>query len=155
MSLVGGARLGPYEIVAALGAGGMGAVYKARDTRLGRTVAVKVLLPAAAADATQRARFEREARAISRLSHPHLCTLYDLGREVPSDVEAEGGPVDFLVMEYLEGQTLAAPGLDRGRLPRAVVAGRHATVHLDFVGAARLGARPGLRRSRAGRPPSR
>ncbi|MBP7570659.1 MAG: serine/threonine-protein kinase [Acidobacteria bacterium] len=110
MRLARGTRLGPYEILDLLGAGGMGAVYKARDTRLDRTVAVKVLLPDAAADAAHRARFEREARAISRLSHPHICALFDVGRDAPSPAPPEGGggsPVDFLVMEHLEGETLA------------------------------------------------
>ncbi|HOC17915.1 MAG TPA: serine/threonine-protein kinase, partial [Vicinamibacterales bacterium] len=110
MSLARGTRLGPYEVLDQLGAGGMGAVYKARDTRLDRTVAVKVLLPDAAADAAHRARFEREARAISRLSHPHICALFDVGRDIPSPAPPEGGvgsPVDFLVMEHLEGETLA------------------------------------------------
>src|SRR5947199_9366461 len=76
----------------------MGEVYKARDTRLGRTVAIKVLPPHLAEDPDRKARFEREARAISRLSHPHICTLYDLGHE---------GGVDYLVMECLESETLA------------------------------------------------
>ena len=110
VSLARGTRLGPYEVLDQLGAGGMGAVYKARDTRLDRTVAVKVLLPDAAADAAHRARFEREARAISRLSHPHICALFDVGRDIPSPAPPEGGvgsPVDFLVMEHLEGETLA------------------------------------------------
>jgi len=93
-----GVRLGPYEIVSFLGAGGMGEVYKAKDTRLGRTVALKVLPADLSQEPERRERFEREARAISSLTHPHICTLYDVGRE-------EG--VDFLVMEYLEGETLA------------------------------------------------
>ena len=98
MGLSAGARLGPYEIVAALGAGGMGEVYKARDTRLDRTVAVKVL-PAHVADDPQfRERFDREARAVAALNHPHICTLHDIGSQ-------DG--IDFLVMEYLEGATLA------------------------------------------------
>src|SRR5688572_13874701 len=89
-----GARLGPYVIVSRLGAGGMGEVYKARDTRLDRTVAVKVLAEALAADPALRHRFEREARAISQLTHPNICTVYDVG-------EQEGRA--FLVMEHLEG----------------------------------------------------
>ncbi|HSL21470.1 MAG TPA: protein kinase [Vicinamibacterales bacterium] len=95
-----GARtcFGPYEIVSAIGAGGMGEVYKARDTRLGRTVALKVLPLEAAADPERRRRFEQEARAASALSHPHICVLHDIGCE---------GDVHFLVMEYLEGETLA------------------------------------------------
>ena len=102
-----GHRLGPYEITGAIGEGGMGEVYKARDTRLNRTVAVKVLRPQLVADPAGRARFEREARAISALDHPNICVLHDVG--------AEGG-VEFLVMQYLEGETLAAR-LARGPLP--------------------------------------
>jgi serine/threonine protein kinase len=106
MSLSTGSRLGPYEIHSALGAGGMGEVYKARDTRLDRTVAIKVLPAALALDSGFRARFDREARAISQLSHPNICTLYDVG-------EHEG--CNFLVMEHLEGETLGAR-LERGPL---------------------------------------
>src|SRR5437588_858724 len=87
-----GARLGPYEIVAPLGAGGMGEVYKARDTRLDRTVAIKVLSDALAGDSEFRDRFEREARTISQLAHPHICTLYDVGEAVigrPSSVDSQ------------------------------------------------------------------
>jgi Tol biopolymer transport system component/predicted Ser/Thr protein kinase len=98
MSIAAGARLGPYEILAPLGAGGMGEVYRARDTRLERTVAVKVLPEHLSENAELRQRFEREARTISQLSHPHICALYDVGNQ-------DG--VEFLVMEYLEGQTLA------------------------------------------------
>ena len=98
MPLSAGARLGPYEILSALGEGGMGEVYRARDTRLDRTVAIKVLPAALAADPQLRERFEREARAISSLNHPHICTLFDVGHQ-------DG--VDFLVLEYLEGETLA------------------------------------------------
>jgi serine/threonine protein kinase len=98
-TLAAGTRLGPYEVLSLIGTGGMGEVYKARDTRLDRTVAVKVLPPDVAADAEATRRFEREARAISRLNHPHICALYDVGRQ---------GDVSFLVMEYLEGETLAA-----------------------------------------------
>ena len=79
MSLVAGTRLGPYEIQSAIGAGGMGEVYKARDTRLDRTVAIKILPAELSADPDRRARFEREARAIAALNHPHICTLYDIG----------------------------------------------------------------------------
>src|SRR5262245_51138557 len=103
MSLSTGARLGPYEIVASLGAGGMGEVYVARDSRLGRDVAIKVLPSAVADDSQLRARLDREARAISQLTHPNICRLYDVG---------DG----FLVMELLEGETLAAR-LARGPLP--------------------------------------
>src|SRR5262245_320747 len=107
MTLAGGARRGPYEAVAPLGAGGMGEVYRARDTRLDRTVAIKVLPADVASDAARHERFRREARAISRLSHPNICTLYDVG-------EQDG--VDFLVMEHLAGETLAHRLL-RGALP--------------------------------------
>src|SRR5215469_13731576 len=98
MPLQVGSRLGPYEIVAPLGAGGMGEVYRARDTRLGREVAIKILPEQLAAAPEARQRFEREARAVSSLNHPHICTLYDIGRD---------GGTDFLVMEYLDGGTLA------------------------------------------------
>jgi len=108
MSLEPGARLGPYEIVALVGAGGMGEVYKARDTRLGRTVAIKVLPPGAAASPERRRRFEQEARAVSSLNHPHICTSHDIGRD---------GETDYLVMEFVQGETLAAR-LARGLLPR-------------------------------------
>src|SRR4026208_2179207 len=111
MALQAGARLGPYEILSLIGAGGMGEVYQARDTRLDRKVAVKVLAPERASDAEFRARFEREAKAISALSHPHICGLYDIGRD--HDTE-------YLVLELLEGETLAA-GLARGPLPLAQV----------------------------------
>jgi eukaryotic-like serine/threonine-protein kinase len=107
MPVLPGTRLGPYEIVGALGAGGMGEVYRARDTRLGRDVAVKILPRALASDPGFRQRLEREARAISALSHPNICHLYDVGHD-------EG--TDFLVMECLEGETLAAR-LERGPLP--------------------------------------
>ena len=83
MPLQPGTRLGPYEIVAALGAGGMGEVYKARDTRLDRTVAIKILPATLGADPQFRERFDREARAISQLNHPHICTLHDVGPELP------------------------------------------------------------------------
>ena len=79
MALSAGTRLGPYEILAPLGAGGMGEVYEARDTRLDRTVAVKVLPPDMAADSDRRARFEREARAVAALQHPNICTIHDVG----------------------------------------------------------------------------
>src|SRR5450432_3330058 len=95
MPLTSGTRLGPYEIQSAIGAGGMCEVYKARDTRLDRTVAVKVLPTQLAADPKFRERFDREAKSISALNHPNICTLYDVGHQ-------DG--VDFLVMEYLEGE---------------------------------------------------
>ncbi len=107
MSVSPGARLGPYEIVAPLGAGGMGEVYKARDIRLDRIVAIKILPADVARDERRRERFRREARAISSLTHPHICTLYDVG-------EQDG--IDYLVMEYLTGETLAQR-LVRGPLP--------------------------------------
>ncbi len=107
MSLSAGARLGPYEVLTLLGAGGMGEVYKARDTRLDRTVAIKILPETLAGDPQFRERFEREAKAIAALTHPHICTLYDVGRH-------EG--IDYLVMEHLEGQTLA-DRLTKGALP--------------------------------------
>ena len=98
MALSTGHHLGPYEILSPLGAGGMGEVYKARDTRLDRTVAIKILPESLAADPQFRDRFDREARTISQLSHAHICVLHDVGRQ-------DG--IDFLVMEYLEGETLA------------------------------------------------
>ena len=98
MPLQVGTTLGPYEILAPLGAVGMGEVYKARDTRLDRMVAIKVLPEHVAADPDLKQRFEREAKTISSLNHPHICTLYDIGSQ-------DG--IDFLVMEYLEGDTLA------------------------------------------------
>jgi len=111
MTLPAGTALGPYQILAPLGAGGMGEVYRARDTRLGRDVAIKVLSPHLAASPEVRARFEREARTISQLSHPHICTLHDVGHQ-------DG--VDYLVMELLEGETLAHR-LEKGPLPAAEV----------------------------------
>ena len=107
MPLPPGARLGPYEILSLVGAGGMGEVYKARDTRLDRTVAIKILPDTLAADPQFRERFDREARAISQLDHPHICALYDVG-------EQDG--TAFLVMQYLEGETLA-DRLAKGALP--------------------------------------
>ena len=109
MALTIGTRLGPYEILAPAGAGGMGEVYKARDTRLDRAVAVKVLPEAIANTAELRSRFDREAKAISSLNHPNICTLYDVGHQ-------DG--IDFLVMEYLEGETLAER-LKKGSVPIA------------------------------------
>src|SRR5216683_2543190 len=107
MGLAVGTKLGPYEIVSPLGSGGMGEVYCARDTRLERNVAVKVLAPTIGSDPSLRQRLEREAKAISKLSHPHICTLHDIGHQ-------DG--MDFLVMEYLEGETLEQR-LIRGPLP--------------------------------------
>jgi len=107
MTLSAGSRLGPYEILSPLGAGGMGEVYRARDTRLERIVAVKVLPSHLSSSTEVRQRFEREARMISQLSHPHICALYDVGNQ-------DG--VEYLVMEYLEGETLA-DRLVKGALP--------------------------------------
>ena len=107
MPLSTGTRLGPYEILGALGAGGMGEVYKARDTRLDRSVAIKVLPPELAADSSLLARFEREARAVAALDHPHICGIHDVG-------EANG--LHYLVMPCLDGQTLAAR-LEKGAVP--------------------------------------
>ena len=135
MGLSPGARLGPYEIVSPLGAGGMGEVYRARDSRLNRTVAIKVLPTDAAGDADRRERFEREAKAISALDHPNICALYDVG-------EHDG--TYFLVMPCLEGQTLA-DRIAKGTLPvdQAIkiaieiataldAAHRHGIVHRDL-----------------------
>jgi Tol biopolymer transport system component len=107
MTMDPGTKLGPYEIIAPLGAGGMGEVYRARDTRLGRDVAVKVLPAHLTENADVRTRFEREAKTVSSLNHPHICTLFDVGRE---------GSTDFLVMELVEGETLADRIL-KGPLP--------------------------------------
>ena len=108
MPLAAGTDLGPYRIRRLLGAGGMGEVYEGRDTRLDRAVAIKVL-PEGATDAASRQRFQREARAVAALNHPHICALFDVGRQ---------GEIDYLVMEYLEGVTLAER-LARGPLPQA------------------------------------
>src|SRR6266404_5232936 len=129
-SLQTGRRLGPYEILEQLGAGGMGEVYKARDTRLDRTVAIKVLSSSLVASADLRARFEREARAISQLNHPHICLLFDVGRE---------GDTDFLVLEYLEGETLAER-LRRGALPLE----QALTIAIQIAGALDKAHRAGL-----------
>jgi eukaryotic-like serine/threonine-protein kinase len=107
MPLKAGARLGPYEVLSLIGAGGMGEVYRARDTRLDRMVALKVLAPQLSSDAEFRDRFTREAKAISALNHAHICGLHDIGRE---------HDIDYLVLELLEGETLAAR-LARGPLP--------------------------------------
>ena len=106
MPLTPGTRLGPYEITAPLGAGGMGEVYRARDMRLERTVAVKILPSQFSLDAARRERFEREAKTISNLNHPHICVLYDVGHQ-------DG--MDYLVMECLDGETLATR-LEKGAL---------------------------------------
>ena len=107
MGLAAGRKLGPYEIQSALGAGGMGEVYRARDTRLDREVAIKVLPAEVSSDPSLRQRLEREAKAVSKLSHPHICTLFDIGHQ-------DG--VDFLVMELIQGETLEQR-LTRGPLP--------------------------------------
>ncbi|MFZ0803465.1 MAG: serine/threonine-protein kinase, partial [Terriglobales bacterium] len=135
MALTAGTKLGPYEIQSPLGAGGMGEVYRAHDSRLGRDVAIKVLPPQLQADPDLKARFEREARAISSLQHAHICTLFDVGHQ-------DG--IDYLVMEYLEGETLAARLL-KGPLPLDQVltiametadalerAHRHGIIHRDL-----------------------
>jgi serine/threonine protein kinase len=142
MALTAGARLGPYEILSPLGAGGMGEVYRARDTRLDRTVAIKVLPAAMARDAQFRSRFDREARAISQLTHPHICVLHDIGH-APAPA-AQGLDVTYLVMEYLDGETLSVR-LSKGALPLAQAleyaiqiadaldhAHRHGIVHRDL-----------------------
>src|SRR5688572_17317192 len=145
-SLAPGTRLGAFEVVSLLGAGGMGQVYRARDTRLDRFVAVKVLLPSAADRPGRPERFEREAKAISRLSHPHICALYDVGEAAlaPAGPAATAGAIRFLVMECLEGETLARR-LAGGALQvdEALMAGvqiadaldaahRHGVVHRDL-----------------------
>jgi eukaryotic-like serine/threonine-protein kinase len=107
MTLSTGFRLGPYEILSPIGAGGMGEVYRAKDTRLERAVAIKVLPEKSVPSADARQRFEREAKTISQLSHPHICALYDVGRE---------GETEYLVMELLEGETLGER-LAKGALP--------------------------------------
>ncbi|MGO9369253.1 MAG: serine/threonine-protein kinase, partial [Terriglobales bacterium] len=155
MALTSGTKLGPYEIQTPLGAGGMGEVYLARDTRLDRTVAVKILPSHLSSNVEAKQRFDREARAISSLNHPNICTLHDIGHQ-------DG--IDYLVMEYLEGQTLA-DRLCKGPLPVEQVlrygieicdglekAHRSGVVHRD------LNLRPGRPASRHGsagraRPP--
>src|SRR5271154_5693562 len=107
MPLTSGTKLGPYEIQSALGAGGMGEVYRARDTRLDRQVAIKILAAHLSSSPELKQRLEREARAISSLNHPHICQLYDIGSQ-------DG--TDYLVMEFLEGETVAER-LRKGCLP--------------------------------------
>src|SRR5215467_9553321 len=106
MSLAPATRLGPYEILSPLGAGGMGEVYRAKDTRLERTVAIKILPSHLSADPVRKQRFQREAKTISSLNHPHICVLHDVGQQ-------DG--IDFLVMECLEGESLAKR-LEKGPL---------------------------------------
>jgi serine/threonine protein kinase len=127
MALTSGTKLGPYEIQSPLGAGGMGEVYRARDTRLGRDVALKVLPANLSSNPELRQRLDREAKAISSLSHPNICTL--------SDVGSQSG-VDFLVMELLDGGTLA------DRLQRSSAAGRGAEDGNRNRRCARQGPRP-------------
>jgi serine/threonine protein kinase len=135
MPLPPGTKFGPYEIVSPLGAGGMGEVYRARDTRLERTVAVKILPKDMSADAARKQRFEREAKTISGLNHPNICVLHDVGSQ-------DG--LDYLVMECVEGETLAKR-LEKGALPLEQVlkygaqiadaldtAHRHGVVHRDL-----------------------
>ena len=112
MALTPGTRLGAYEVLALLGSGGMGEVYRARDTRLDRLVAVKILHADVASDHDRRQRLDREARAISSLNHPHICTLFDVGHQ-------DG--IDYLVMEWLEGQTLAELALRCDERPTKLV----------------------------------
>ena len=107
MAIPSGSQLGPYTITNPLGAGGMGEVYRARDSRLGRDVAIKVLPSSSSADADRLQRFEQEARAAAALNHPNILALYDIGR-------SEAGP--YLVTELLKGETLRS-SLDRGALP--------------------------------------
>src|SRR5712691_823701 len=107
MTIAAGSHRGPYEIVAPAGAGVMGEVWRARDTRLDRTVAIKVLPAHLSSNSQYRARFDREAKAISSLTHAHICTLYDVGHE---------NGIDYLVMEFVEGESLA-DRLTRGAMP--------------------------------------
>ena len=107
MAITTGTRLGPYEVQALIGAGGMGEVYRARDSRLDRTVAIKVLPSHHSSDPALRQRFEREARTISKFSHPNICTLHDVGNH-------DG--LDYLVMEYIEGESLEQR-LTKGPVP--------------------------------------
>ena len=152
MPLASGTRLGPYEIVERLGAGGMGEVYRARDTRLERTVAIKILPQEISADPVRKQRFEREAKTISSLNHPNICTLHDIGWQ-------DG--VDYLVMECVEGETLAKR-LEKGPLPLEQVlkfgaqiadamdkAHRAGIVHRDLTAMLRrVAAAPGIRKGR-------
>ena len=134
MPLTAGARLGPYEIVALIGAGGMGEVYRARDSRLGRDVAIKVLPIAFSADADRLHRFEQEARAAAALNHPNILAVYDIGTQADAP---------FIVSELLEGETL------RERLNAGPVAARKA---IELGASDRAGARGGARQ---GNHPSR
>ena len=131
MPLEPGTRLGPYEIVSPIGAGGMGEVHRARDTRLDRTVAIKVLTGALAADAESRDRFEHEARAIAALNDPHICTIHDVGRH---------GDLDYLVLEYLEGETLG----DRLRRPPGLPIDETLTIAVQIADALHRAHRAGI-----------
>src|SRR6266849_6292575 len=122
MSLASGTKLGPYEIQSPLGAGGMGEVYRAKDTRLDRSVAVKILPSHLSDNPDAKQRFDREARAVSSLNHPNICTLHDIGHQ-------DG--VDYLVMECLEGETLA-DRLAKGSLPPEQVEGKEADARSDI-----------------------
>ena len=133
MVLSAGTRLGPYEIAAPIGAGGMGEVYKARDTRLDRSVAIKVLPPDVSADADRRARFEREAKTIAGLNHPHICTLHDVGRDCrrSGGGREAGGDAEGrwrTVPRRLPGDG-APRGRDAGRAPREGAAAARAGAH--------------------------
>ena len=141
MALAPGTRFGPYEILTPIGSGGMGEVYRASDTRLDRTVAIKVLSPALATNPQFRERFSREARSISALNHPNICAVYDVGEAAVGTSETTA---QFLVMEYLQGETLAAR-LARGpvRIEEALeiameiasaldAAHRHGIIHRDL-----------------------
>ena len=133
MSLAAGTKLGPYEVIAPLGAGGMGEVYRARDTRLGREVAIKVLPAERLADEGRRRRFVQEARAASALNHPNIVTIHEIE-------SAEG--IDFIVMELVPGKTLDALIPRNGDAPRRGAADRHSP-----------GRRAGCRPRRWHRPP--
>ena len=150
MAILPGTRLGPYEVLSAIGAGGMGEVYKARDTRLDRIVAIKVLHAHLADRAELRERFDREAKTIASLNHPHICALYDIGHQ---------DDTDYLVMEYLEGETLAqrllkgrsfgTPDLCRGgQLGGRAVRSPAACCH--WHGGSRSGACPAIPGQRSG-----
>ncbi len=148
MALAPGTKLGHFEIAGPIGAGGMGEVYKAKDTRLDRTVAIKVLPEHLSKDPERRERFEREARAVSSLNHPNICTLYDVGHH---------DEIDFMVMEYIEGETLT-DRLERGALPleQALQFGiqmadaldkahRQGVVHRDFKPGNVMLTKPGIK----------
>ena len=127
--LTSGSKVGPYEIVAPLGAGGMGEVYRAHDARLGRDVAIKVLPPEISADPSRRQRFNVEARAVAALNHPNICAIHDVGSE---------GSLDYLVLELVDGETLATR-LARGPLPVAEALTRAREIVDGVAHAHRLG----------------